>query len=95
MSTLISSAQGVRRLFCGYFPTRSGNARVDLLEQFVVDQGDVVSQGLVTEDFGVFTPGREENVILARCTKIQRGQSHPRFVLPQQPRIASRTGKVR
>src|ERR1035437_7160757 len=32
------------------------NARVDLLKQFVIEQGDVVPQGLMAEDLGVRSP---------------------------------------
>ena len=44
--------------FCEHLASRRRNGRIDLLEQFVVQQGDVVPQGLMTENFGVLTPRR-------------------------------------
>ena len=47
---------GRAAFFCEHLSSRRRDARVDLLEQFVVEQGDVVPQGLMTEQFGTPRP---------------------------------------
>ena len=44
--------------FCEHLASRRGNARVDLLEQFGVEQGDIVPQGLMAEVFDLVVPRR-------------------------------------
>jgi hypothetical protein len=42
--------------FCEHLSSRRGDARVDRLEQLVVEQGDVVPQRLMAEDLGILAP---------------------------------------
>ena len=50
--------EGRAGFFCEHLPSRRRDARVDLLQQFVIQQRDVVPQGLMAEDFGILTPRR-------------------------------------
>ena len=50
--------EGRAAFFCEHLASGGGDARVDLLEQFVIEQRDVVPQGLMAEDFGVLAPRR-------------------------------------
>ena len=49
---------GRAAFFCEHLASRRGEARVDLLQQFLVEQRDVVPQRLMAKDFGVFAPRR-------------------------------------
>ncbi len=49
---------GRAAFFCEHLSSRRGDARVDLLEQFVVEQRDVVAQRLMAEPFGLVIPRR-------------------------------------
>ena len=42
--------------FCEHLAACGGDARVDLLQQCVIQQGDLVPQGLMAEDFSVRSP---------------------------------------
>ena len=46
----------LRRLFCEQLASRRGDARIDLLERRVVQQGDIVAQGLAGEGLVVLAP---------------------------------------
>ena len=50
--------EGRAAFFCEHLASCGGDARVDLLEQFVVEQRDVVPQGLMAEQFGLLIPRR-------------------------------------
>jgi len=50
--------EGRAAFFCEHLASGGSDARVDLAEQFVIEQGDVVPQGLMTEDFGLLAPRR-------------------------------------
>ena len=50
--------EGRAAFFCEHLASGGGDARVDLLEQLVIEQGDVVPQGLMAEDFGLLAPRR-------------------------------------
>jgi hypothetical protein len=56
VSTLISRRDG-RAVFCEHLASGGGDARVDLFKQLVVEQGDVVAQGLVVEHGALLAPG--------------------------------------
>jgi len=49
---------GRAAFFCEHLSSRRSDARVDLLEQFFVEQRDVVAQGLVAKPFGLVVPRR-------------------------------------
>jgi len=50
--------EGRAAFFCEHLASGGGDARVDLSEQFVIEQGNVVPQGLMAEDFGLLAPRR-------------------------------------
>jgi len=49
---------GRAAFFCEHLASGGGDARIDLLEQLVIEPGDVVPQGLMAEDFGFLAPRR-------------------------------------
>ena len=50
--------EGRAVLFCEHLSSRRRDARVDLSEQFFIEQRDVVPQGLMAEYLGLLTPRR-------------------------------------
>jgi hypothetical protein len=50
--------RGRAAFFCEHLTSCGSDARVDLSEQLVIEQGDVVPQGLMAEDFGLLAPRR-------------------------------------
>ena len=64
--------------FCEHLSSRRRNGRIDLLEQFVIEQRDVVPQGLMTEYFGVLTPRRGRHAQHLAHEQVMVGQVlHP------------------